>query len=175
MSSVCIYSGQMRNLVLVSPTGSGKMNIPLLATLVLRLKLNNSKGVCIVTQPLTSIMKEKRVNPICEAAVLSMSGDISTSSIDNENEATLSCDIARLLSGDYPVLFAHPESFDTKLGQFILRELQKRGMLLLICIDEFHQGGEGHWSSFRPEMLRGTSHFDKPKVVSRSQSQKLTT
>ena len=101
--------------------------------------------------------------------------DVITNSIDNENEATLSCDIARLLSGDYPVLFAHPESFDTKLGQFILRELQKRGMLLLICIDEFHQGGEGHWSSFRPEMLRGTSHFDKPKVVSRSQNQKLTT
>ena len=145
----------MKNLILVSPTGSGKMNIPLLATLVLRLKVDNPKGVCIVTQPLTSIMKQKKVNPICEAAVLSMSGDISTSSLDNDNEAILSCDLARLLAGDYPVLFAHPESFDSKLGRYILRELQKRGMLLLICIDEFHQGGEGHWSSFRPEMMRG--------------------
>ena len=98
----------MKNLILVSPTGSGKMNIPLLATLVLRLKVNNPKGVCIVTQPLTSIMKQKKVNPICEAAVLSMSGDISTSSLDSDNEAILSCDLVRLFAGDYPVLFAHP-------------------------------------------------------------------
>ena len=36
--------GQQMNVVLVSPTGSGKMNVPLLATLVLRKKLNNPKG-----------------------------------------------------------------------------------------------------------------------------------
>ena len=35
--------GQMKNVVLVSPTGSGKMNVPLLATLVLRKKLNKAK------------------------------------------------------------------------------------------------------------------------------------
>ena len=147
--------GQMKNLILVSPTGSGKMNVPLLATLVLRRKLNNPKGVCIITQPLTSIMKEKLFNPICEAAVLSISGDITTSFSDTHDDAILSCDLARLLDGEIPVLFGHPESFDTKLGLYILRELQKRGMLLLICIDEFHQGGEGHWSSFRPGMMRG--------------------
>ena len=36
--------GQQMNVVLVSPTGSGKMNVPLLGTLVLRKKLNNPKG-----------------------------------------------------------------------------------------------------------------------------------
>ena len=35
--------GQMKNVVLVSPTGSGKMNVPLLATLVLRKKLDKAK------------------------------------------------------------------------------------------------------------------------------------
>ena len=50
---------QKKNVILVSPTGSGKMSIPLLATLVLRKKLGISKGVCIVTQPLSSIMNEK--------------------------------------------------------------------------------------------------------------------
>ena len=45
--------GMKRNLVLVSPTGSGKMDVPLLSVLVLRESLNNKKGVAIVTQPLT--------------------------------------------------------------------------------------------------------------------------
>ena len=32
--------------------------------------------------------------------------------------------------------------------------LKRLDRLLLVCIDEFHQGGEGHWSSFRPEMMK---------------------
>ena len=131
--------GCLKNLILVSPTGSGKMNVPLLATLVLRQKCKNPKGIAIVTQPLTSIMKEKQKNPVCKAAVLSMSGDLSSSE-DNE-DANLSCDLKEVLDGKFPVLFGHPESFDSKLGQHILRELQRLGRIILICIDEFHQGG----------------------------------
>ena len=131
------------------------MNIPLLATLVLRQKLQNLAGVGIITQPLSSIMKEKKKNDICGAAVLSMAGELSTSS--DEDGASLSCDLDDLLSGKYPILFGHPESFDSKLGQHILRELQRLDRILLICIDEFHQGGDAHWSSFRPEMMRGST------------------
>ena len=36
--------GQMKNVVLVSPTGSGKLNVPLLGTLVLRSQLKKPKG-----------------------------------------------------------------------------------------------------------------------------------
>ena len=36
--------GQQKNVVLVSPTGSGKMNVPLLSILVLREQLGISKG-----------------------------------------------------------------------------------------------------------------------------------
>ena len=70
--------GSQKNLILVSPTGSGKMNVPLLSVLVLREKMKNKKGLAIVTQPLTSIMNEKMVNKICDVAVLSMSGDLKT-------------------------------------------------------------------------------------------------
>ena len=144
--------GAQKNLILVSPTGSGKMNVPLLSVLVMREKMNNKKGLAIVTQPLTSIMNEKMVNKICDVAVLSMSGDLKTST-GSENP-DLSCDVDDLLEGKFPVLLGHPESFDTPLGQMILRELQRKEMLLLVCVDEFHQGGEGHWSVFRPEMMR---------------------
>ena len=148
---------RLKNVVLISPTGSGKMNVPLLATLVLRERFGNHKGVCIVTQPLSSIMNEKVKNDICQAAVLSMSGELSTSSCKGEEEASLSCNLQELLDGSYPVLFGHPESFDSKLGQHILRELQRLDRLILVCIDEFHQGGQGHWDTFRPNMMKGSA------------------
>ena len=144
--------GMQNNLILVSPTGSGKMDVPFLTVLVLREKLGNSRGMAIVTQPLSSIMNSKKVNKICDVAVLSMAGSLTTSCSDGD--AGLSCDVADLLDGRYPVLLGHPESFDSPLGQHILRELQKREMLVLVCVDEFHQGGEGHWNSFRPDMMR---------------------
>ena len=147
--------GDQKNLILTSPTGSGKMNVPLLATLVLREKLQNFKGVAIVTQPLSSIMNEKMKNDVCEVAVLSMSGELRTSTDDED--ANLSCDLQELLDGKYPVLFGHPESFDSKVGQHVLRELQRLDRLILICIDEFHQGGEGHWNTFRPSMMKGSA------------------
>ena len=130
--------GMQNNLVLVSPTGSGKMDVPLLAALVLRERLNISKGVAIVTQPLTSIMNEKIRNKICGVATLSMTGTLKTS--NDDDDASLSCDLQDLLDGRFPVLMGHPESFDSDLGQYILRELQKLERLLLVCIDEFHQG-----------------------------------
>ena len=140
--------GQLENLVLISPTGSGKMNVPLLAALVLRKKFNNPQGVAIITQPLTSIMNEKRSNDICAAAVLSMKGELTTSKSDLA-DANLSCDLEDLLNGVYPAMFGHAESFDSPLGQHILRELLKRKRIILICVDEVHQGGSGHWDSFR--------------------------
>ena len=144
--------GSQKNLILVSPTGSGKMNVPLLSVLVLREKMKNKKGLAIVTQPLTSIMNEKMVNKICDVAVLSMSGDLKTNT--GAENPDLSCDLDDLLEGKFPVLLGHPESFDTPLGQMILRELQRKEMLLMVCVDEFHQGGEGHWSVFRPDMMK---------------------
>ena len=149
--------GSLKNLILVSPTGSGKMNVPLLAALVLRKILKKPKGVCIITQPLTSIMKQKMTNDVCSTAVLSMTGELVVSSAGVEDDATLSCKLQDLLSGLYPVLFGHPESFDSKLGQLILRELKKQDDLILVCIDEFHQGGEGHWNVFRPSMMSSSA------------------
>ena len=129
--------GSMKHLVLVSPTGSGKMDVPLLSALVLREKLGIKKGVAIVTQPLSSIMNQKLKNRICDAAVLTMTGQVKTS--NDEESANLSCDLDDLLAGKYPVLIGHPESFDSPMGRSILKELLRLGLLILVCIDEFHQ------------------------------------
>ena len=120
-----------KNVVLVSPTGSGKMNIPLLATHVLRKKFKIAKGICFITQPLTSIMNEKLNNGICKSAVLSMRGELSTSPDENEENTHLSCDLVDLLDGKLEVLFGHPESFDSPLGRKILKELQRRNRIIL--------------------------------------------
>ena len=39
---------KQKNVILISPTGSGKLNVPLLATLVLREQLNNPKGILLL-------------------------------------------------------------------------------------------------------------------------------
>ena len=149
--------GSLKSVVLTSPTGSGKMSVPLLAVRVLREALGVPKGICIVTQPLSIIMNEKLKNKICEAAMLTMAGDLLVGACEEEGDARLSCSLEDLLSGRIHVLFGHPESFDSKMGQHILRELHKREMLILVCIDEFHQAGKGHWMSFRPSMMSSSS------------------
>ena len=43
---------------------------------------------------------------------------------------------------DESVMLLMSESFVTSHGQIILQELQRKEMLLLVGVDEFHQGGE---------------------------------
>ena len=96
-------------------------------------------------------MNEKKENDICRVAVLSMRGDLSGA----DGDASLSCSLSDLMDGKYDVIIGHPESFDTPLGQKILKELQRQGRIILICIDEFHQSG--HWDTFRPSMMRSST------------------
>ena len=102
-------------------------------------------------------MNEKKENDVCRVAVLSMSGQLSGSNVDEE--ATLSCLMSELLEGKFSALIGHPGSFDTNLGRQILRELQRLERIFLICIDEFHQGAEGKWDSFRPNMMKSSTRL----------------
>jgi len=98
-------------------------------------------------------MNEKKRNDVCEVAVLSMTGKLSSS--DEGNDAELSCLLSYLLEGTEPVLIGHPESFSTPLGRRILQELQRRSMIILVCLDEFHQSDQ--WGTFRPEMMKSST------------------
>ena len=144
-----------KNVVLVKECGSGKLDVALKGSLVMRITERELKGLTIVLQPLSNLQNEKLSNNIAKVAVLSMGQSISVLGEDVEGKkAVLSCTLEEVLSGKYSVLLAHPESFATSLGQQILVALQRTNLLLLIVIDEVHQGCEGHWDSFRPDMLR---------------------
>ena len=99
-------------------------------------------------------MNEKKVNDVGPIAVLSMTGQLSGS---NNDDASLSCLLSDLLEGKYIAIFGHPESFGTPLGRRILKELERREMIILICIDEFHQSDKSHWESFRPSMMKSST------------------
>ena len=145
--------GKGKNVVLVVPCGYGKLDCALKGALVKRITEEEPRGVTLLVQPLTGLQKEVALK--ANAAVLSMAQELT---VMGENEfgekAELSCSLEDLLAGKYSVLIAHPESFVTALGQQLLAELQARNLILMVVLDEFHQGCEGHWMSFRPEMLR---------------------
>jgi len=136
------------DLLVIIPTGMGKMLIVYLFALALRKYPGCETSIVLVGLPLTAIMMDQLENPICPVAMLSMDGKIKSS-----GEATLSRSIFELLAGKVPLLFGHPESFVSEEGQKILRQLKQKKMIRGLISDEFHQGQEGHWDTFRPEMV----------------------
>jgi superfamily II DNA helicase RecQ len=119
----------------------------------LRKVFANSKGIAVVTQPLTAIMNEKLKSHLVKTAVLSMRGKLKKEE-GNEDEVELSCLEDEVLDGKFPVVIGHPESWGSNRGQKLLLELKKRQMVLMVGIDEFHQGQVGHWEEFRPNMMK---------------------
>ena len=117
------------------------MNVIMIGILALRNIFGDKKGVAIVTQPLSAIMNEKLKNPIVKTAVLTMRGKLKNDGDgDEEDEAELNCLEDDVLDGEYPVLIGHPESWGSTRGQRLLLGLKERNMILLVGIDEFHQG-----------------------------------
>ena len=78
--------GSMQNVVLVSPCGSGKMIISLLAILVLQKVLKIPDGVGVGCQPLTSIMEEKLKDSYIPTGTISMLGGLKSSFEDGDSE-----------------------------------------------------------------------------------------
>ena len=99
--------GNHRNLVLLSPTGSGKMMVILAGTLLMRKVLGIKSGVSVNTQPLSILMEEKMNDKLVPTAVLSMQGQLKRV-ISDESEASLSSPEDEVLKGLFPVLLGHP-------------------------------------------------------------------
>ena len=84
--------GSKTNLILISPTGSGKMLVILLGTLLMRKIMKTPHGVSVGTQPLSIIMEEQLDNEIAPVAVMSMTGELKNreENEDEEEEVALS-------------------------------------------------------------------------------------
>ena len=66
--------GSLRNVILVCPTGCGKMLCSYLGTLVLRKVFGKVKGVGLGNQPLSALMEEKLKSPVIKTGLIWMKG-----------------------------------------------------------------------------------------------------
>ena len=123
--------GSHRNLLLISPTGSGKTLVIFLGTLLLRKMTGISQGVCLVTEPLNLILTEKLGNSLIPTGVISMTGQL-RSSLEERDGVCLSKPEEEFLDGSLPCLFGHPESWLSEKGPALIIELHNKGRKLYI-------------------------------------------
>jgi len=142
------------DVLVIVPTGSGKMLVVYLFALALRKYPGLENAVVIVGQPLTSIMTDQLGNPLCPVAVLSMDGNLKSSGCyEALGSPNLSIPLEDITAGKIPVIFGHPESFCSSMGQALLIQLKELKMTRGLILDEFHQGQTGHWETFRSDMV----------------------
>ena len=165
--------GSLKNVVLVSPTGSGKMIISCLAIPVLQKVLGIPDGVAVGCQPLSAIMEEKLKKSHIYTGTISMKGGLKTSemSAEDEDDVALSAPVEEFKSGAVKMIIGHAESWITNTAEDILESLQQRRLILFTFLDEAHIPLEHHWDMFRPKlkavpgMLRGRAVRGSPTLA----------
>ena len=117
------------------------------------------KSMVVVGMPLSAIIQDQLENSYCPVATLSMGAELKGTSCMPEGEPALKCKKKTIseddvLSGNFLILFAHPEALSSSIGQRILSKMGRNNMLRGLILDEAHQGLNGHWEKIRPGMLR---------------------
>ena len=145
---------QNKNVILVAPTGVGKSVIMDITCEVIRARSGKENGVVICCVPLDSIMKNKSLMGDETRGYVTMSGTtvVTEGEEGNKEELNVSCSMAAILDGSVRVLMAHPESWTTREGRKLIKELTAAGLVLAWVHDEVHLSLL--WGkSIRPEML----------------------
>ena len=109
-----------KNVILNTPTGSGKSLVFDIGVYILRKLKNIPKGIGICLEPLNNILSEKTSDKksLASSAYLTMTGEDL-----KKGEANLSVSEEELLSGNIMYLYGHPESFlSTKGGSLYINE-----------------------------------------------------
>ena len=147
--------GSLNNVILVSPSGSGKMVVIYLAIFVLQKVLGVSDGVGIGCQPLSSIMNEKVGSKFIKSGTISMQGGLRTAEYEaDESQLALSSAKEEFMNGELDIMIGHAESWLSDVAKSILDSLQQKGKIVFSFVDEAHIPLVKHWNSFRPELKR---------------------
>ena len=134
------------DILCVMPTGSGKTIVIFVFALCARKR--NPKAIVVVGQPLSALIAEQHHNPLKVPVLsLSMGGQLRGSSLESPSPGGVvskEVTIAEACCGAYAVFFGHPEAFDSKPGQEILRQMAREEIICAVVLDEVHQGLEGN-------------------------------
>ena len=105
-----------RNVILISPTGSGKT---LVINLALRVKemLTESSLVVLASEPTQNIIQEKLLNPILPSASVGMTGRLDFS---EEKDVVLSHSLDDIKSGVFKTIYGYKESWSHPVGEDII-------------------------------------------------------
>ena len=163
--------GSLNDVILVSPTGSGKMVLIDLAIFVLQKVLGVNDGVGIGCQPLSSIINEKVGSKYIKfkSVTISMQGGLRTAEYEEvESQLELSSANKEFMNGVLDIIIGHAESWLSDVEKSILDSLQQKGKIVFSFVDEAHIPLVKNWNSIRPElervpgMLRGRATGGSP-------------
>ena len=80
------------------------------------------------------IMSEKLTNSIVPTGVISMTGELKTS-LEEKDGVSLSAPEEMFLDGNLPCLFGHPEAWLSEKGNQLIKDLHKKGRILMMVTD----------------------------------------
>ena len=137
--------GNKKNVILISPTGSGKMLCAQLGILVLKKVFEMEKGVGLGSMPLSALMEEKLKSDIVKSGLITMQGGLKGNS-----DASLSEPKDSFIRGAMDMIYGHAESWSTSIAKEIIDNLRKEDRIIFSFIDEFKMNLSSFWgSSFR--------------------------
>ena len=152
------------NVIIVSPTGSGKT--PIIYIGIRMLEILSGRGlVALGSEPTQHIIKEKMTNPPLATGSISMKGNIQVT----ENQVNVKPGKTEILSGRVKVVYGYNESWSHAEGKEIIQHHASTGGIGFIFFDEGHENLPTFWGTWRKEMGMGPNEMrlqaKRPPVI----------